>query len=87
MLAAFDPNGLGGISKDSAQAVQWLRQGAEQGNALAQYYLGVSFAEGRGVDVDRDEALKWLTNSARQGLALARDYLWANGNISVESRN
>jgi TPR repeat protein len=47
----------------------------------------ISLAEGRGVDADRDEALKWLTNSARQGLALARDYLWANGNISVESRN
>ena len=74
-----------GVAKDSAEAVLWSRKGAEQGNALAQYQLGVSLAEGRGVAADREQALKWLTLSARQGLEPARDYLWTYGNISVEA--
>lgn len=74
-----------GVPRDEAVAVRWWRKGAEQGNALAQYYLGASLEEGRGVEADPEQARKWLLSSARQGLALARDYLWAHGNVSVES--
>jgi TPR repeat protein len=74
-----------GVAKDDAQALQWFRKGAEQGNALAEYHLGVSLAEGRGAARDWNQALKWLKSSARQGLELARDYLWANGNITVDA--
>lgn len=50
-----------------------LRSKAEKGNAIAQYNLGLAYAEGRGIAADPVEAYVWLSlameNGAR-GLAL-----------------
>ena len=40
---------------------------AEQGNASAQYNLGVMYANGRGVPQDYAEAMKWYRLAAEQG--------------------
>ncbi len=40
---------------------------AEQGNADAQYMLGLIYFNGRYVEKDEDEASKWLELSAAQG--------------------
>jgi TPR repeat protein len=40
---------------------------AEQGNAAAQYGLGVCFEFGRGVSKDRAEAVRWYLKAAEQG--------------------
>ena len=40
---------------------------AEQGNAVAQYNLGVMYDNGRGVPQDDKTAVKWYTLSAEQG--------------------
>ncbi len=45
---------------------------AEQGNARAQYLLGLSYAEGKGVLQDYKQALYWFTKSAEQGNASAQ---------------
>jgi TPR repeat protein len=80
-----------GVEKDDAEAAQWLLRAALQGNALAQFHLGLSYAQGRGVDQDREQALQWLTSAAEQGLAPAQDYLWAyswaSGSVRGESRH
>jgi len=49
-----------------------LRPLAEQGDALAQYNLGVMCANGRGVPQDDAEALKWYRLAANQGNAMAQ---------------
>lgn len=40
---------------------------AEKGNAIAQYNLGLAYAEGRGVEVDRAAAFVWLTLAQQNG--------------------
>ena len=41
------------------EAVQWYRKAAEQGDADAQYKLGLCYQDGRGVGKDEGEAEKW----------------------------
>ncbi len=48
---------------------------AEQGLVLAQFALGVGYAEGQGVRQDHMEAVKWLTMAADQGFAEAQGKL------------
>src|ERR1700709_556864 len=44
-----------------------LRAKAEKGNGLAQYNLGLAYAEGHGVPVDRLEAFVWLPLARESG--------------------
>ena len=65
-----------------AEAVKWYRKAAEQGLALAQYNLGVSYANGLGVSQNYTEAVKWYRKAAEQGYAAAQYNLgrcYANG--------
>ena len=41
-----------GVAQDAAEAVRWFRLAAEQGDALAQFDLGVMYATGGGVPQD-----------------------------------
>jgi len=49
-----------------------LRQGAENGDADAQFNLGCRYAFGQGVPKDDEEAVKWYRRSAEQGYANAQ---------------
>jgi len=49
-----------------------VKKAAEQGNANAQYNLGVCYAEGKGVKQDYTEAVKWFVKAAGQGNAEAQ---------------
>ena len=49
-----------------------VRQAAEQGDATAQYNLGVMYANGRGVPKDDTEAVRWYRLAAEQGQADAQ---------------
>jgi TPR repeat protein len=60
--------------------LQWFRKAADQDNPYAQYYLGVSYAEGIGVAADTVVARNWLAMSAQQGLPEAQNYL-ASSNL------
>jgi len=57
---------------DSPQPLLEFRLLAEQGNALAQNYLGVMYALGQDVPQDYQEALRWFRKSAEHGEALAQ---------------
>ena len=62
--------------------LQTLQTQAAQGNARAQYNLGVMYAMGLGVPQDSREALKWFHLSAAQGNAGAQynlGVMYANG--------
>ncbi len=56
-----------GITQDYAAAIRWYRKAADQGNADAQYHLGVMYDKGRGVTQDYIQAHMWYS------LATARD--------------
>ncbi len=52
---------------DYVTALREFRQLADQGDASAQYALGVMHMEGRGVSQDNSEAVRWFWKSAVQG--------------------
>jgi TPR repeat protein len=54
-------------SRDYATALREWTQLAKQGDADAQYSLGVMYNNGRGVLQDYEAAVKWYTLAAGQG--------------------
>jgi TPR repeat protein len=67
---------------DYTTALRFLRPLAEQGNARAQYNLGIMYDNGEGVPENDAEAVKWYRLAADQGLAFAQSGLglmYANG--------
>jgi len=58
--------------KDNSDKIEDVRKAAEQGNASAQYLLGVAYGNGEGVAKDQVEAVKWYRKAAEQGLAEAQ---------------
>jgi len=71
-----------GAPQDDTDEVSRLRMAAEQGDAYAQYNLGVMYANGRGVPQNDTEAVRWYRMAAEQGDADAQYNLgvrYANG--------
>ena len=56
-----------GVAQDDKQAVAWYRKAAEQGDADAQYLLGVMYNGGVGVVQDNKLAYVWSSVSAANG--------------------
>ena len=54
---------------DFETAFRLMKPLAEQGNAKAQYNLGVMYHNGEGVQQDHAEAAKWYRKAAEQGIA------------------
>lgn len=63
LLASALTAGLSAAESDLAA----LRAKAEKGNAIAQYNLGLAYAEGRDTPVDRAEAYVWLSLALENG--------------------
>jgi TPR repeat protein len=61
-------NQLSGPVPNYADADRWLRLAATQGDADAQFWLGVGYERGYFGGIDYQESLKWLRKSAVQGL-------------------
>ena len=74
--SASGPAGMQAIGRDGeqddAKAMEWYLKAAEQGNAEAQYELGVMYYNGRGAEQDYEEAFKWYLKAAEQGHARAQ---------------
>ena len=60
---------------DFAKALREWRPLAEQGEARAQFYLGMLYENGDGVPEDYEKAREWYEKSAAQGDANAQFYL------------
>mgnify|MGYP001960971729 CR=1 FL=1 len=69
VLFTDNPAGRGGY------VVKWFRFAAEQGNARAQYNLGVMYEKGKGVPQNHNTAVKWYRLSAEQGDVFAQHNL------------
>jgi TPR repeat protein len=59
--------GLRGVKRDSKEAAKWYRLAADQGNASAQFSLGLMYEYGRGVKQSDEEAVKWYRLAIAQG--------------------
>jgi uncharacterized protein len=67
---------------DYAAALREWRSVAEDGDEIAQYNLGVLYANGQGVEQDNIEAFKWWRRSAQQGFVEATfnlGHMYAHG--------
>jgi len=62
-------------SKSYSVAFDFCRMAAEQGYAVAQYNLGVMYANGEGVPKDVQKAAKWHRKAAEQGHADAQTHM------------
>jgi len=78
-----------GVSSDPVKAVYWWQRAARQGNADAQYNLGIVYAVGRlGVDKDLQTAKMWWRKAAMNGDGMAQynlGILYANSKDEVRS--
>jgi uncharacterized protein len=55
------------VPQDYHEAARWYQSAAEQGQAEAEYNLGVLYAEGQGVAQDYSAAARWYRLAAEQG--------------------
>ncbi len=60
------------VLKIGKRVCKWYRLAAERGQGLAQFKLGVMYANGKGVPEDDKQAVKWYRLAAEQGLARAQ---------------
>ena len=60
-----------GLARIEKEAVVWYGKSAAQGNAAAQFNLGVLYENGRGTKVDFAKANEWYRKASVQGDALA----------------
>ena len=64
-----------GVPQSDTEAVKWLRKAAAQGDADAQFNLGLMYDMGEGVPENDAEAVHWFRKAAEQGDADAQFYL------------
>ena len=67
---------------DYATALRLFQQSADKGSAVAQFNIGIMYANGQGVTQNYAEAVKWYGLAANQGFADAQynlGLLYANG--------
>ncbi len=60
---------------DYAAALSEFKPLAEQGDANAQYNLGIMYDKGQGVEKDYAQAMEWYARAARQGQPNAQNNL------------
>ena len=60
------------LGHSDTEAVERYRKAAEQGNAIAQFNLGVMYEQGRGVGQSDTKAVAWFRQAAEQGYAYAQ---------------
>ncbi len=71
--ADFNDGVLALMLGDNDKALKTFVPLAEASNhAYAQYYLGLMYAEGRGVDVDLEAAAKWYRKAAEKAVQIAQ---------------
>ncbi|MCZ6876991.1 MAG: tetratricopeptide repeat protein [Acidobacteria bacterium] len=68
------PPTTGDTSEVPDDIAEWMKR-AEQGDADAQYRLGVMYNEGQEVPQDYKEAVRWWRAAAEQGLASSQNNL------------
>lgn len=64
------------------QLMEKLQVKAEEGSAIAQYYLGLVYLHAKDAYYDRDKAISWLQLSTKNGCQQAADFLEKNKELT-----
>jgi TPR repeat protein len=64
-----------GVEKNHDKAYHWYRKAAEQGDHVAQLYVGFMLGLGSGVIANKREGMEWIKKSAHGGIAAAQTIL------------
>jgi hypothetical protein len=67
-----------GVAMDHSEALRLFRLTAEQGDAAAQFGIGLMHKKGHGVESETAEATRWFGLAAGNGDARARAQLKAH---------
>jgi TPR repeat protein len=59
------------VPQNCVKAGEWIATSASEGNAAAQYNLGLRYWEGDGVPVNQELGASWLRKAAAQKYAQA----------------
>ncbi len=81
--------GRNGCPQNYAEAVKLFRKAAEQGDADAQYNLGLCYDNGWGVVENKPEAVRWYREAAEQGISNAQynlGWCYSHGEGVVEDK-
>ncbi|EET45193.1 Sel1 repeat protein [Neisseria sicca ATCC 29256] len=77
MLALLSLGIVQAVWADDVPDLQKTLQSAKQGNADAQFNLGLMYDSGRGVRQDYTKAVQWYRKAAEQGVAEAQfNWVW-----------
>ena len=60
-----------GVNKDMKMALNWWRKAAQGGDGMAQYNLGILYANGKGAEKSYCEATRWWEKSIENGVTQA----------------
>ncbi|EDO38990.1 predicted protein, partial [Nematostella vectensis] len=74
-LALYHMEGIGGLAKDEAKALELLELAAQSGTWKAQCYLGIYYADESSNHVDYDKAFSYLDQAVAKGDPTAEYYL------------
>ena len=61
-----------GVPPDDKQAVHWYTKSAKQGNAVAQYNLGLMYEKGKGLMQNYKKAYMWFNLAIHNGFSNAQ---------------
>jgi hypothetical protein len=61
------------VTKNYAQALKWFKKSAAKDYVRAEYYLGVMYENGQGVQTDLDQAMKWYKQALAGGYGSASE--------------
>lgn len=61
-----------GVRQSYSETAKWWLKAANQGDASAQYNLGILYVNGQGVQQSDSEAAKWWLKAANQSYASAQ---------------
>ena len=61
-----------GVTQDDEKAVELFQQAVKQGEATAQFNLGLMYADGCGVAQDHKKAVELFQQAANQGVVDAK---------------
>ncbi len=76
-LGVLYASGQGGVEKNPALALEYVKAAAESGFAPAQTFLGCAYAEGKIVPRDMNAAVRWREFGAKNGTPADK---WSLGN-------
>ena len=80
----------GKTDEDKEMALKWLKRSAKQGDYDAQFWLGVCYFDGIGVDENSTLGIKWLSSAENKGHPYAKDALdnlLGNNELTNEETN